>query len=45
MFPDLHRPAPKVASSNVVRVDLVRLDELIRIVGEMVTSRARMKIR
>jgi len=41
--PDIHRPAPKVASSNVVRVDLVRLDELIRIVGEMVTSRARME--
>jgi len=40
---DTHRPAPKVASSNVVRVDLVRLDELIRIVGEMVTSRARME--
>jgi two-component system chemotaxis sensor kinase CheA len=40
--PDTHRPAPKVAS-NVVRVDLVRLDELIRIVGEMVTSRARME--
>src|SRR3954468_24098221 len=40
---DTHRSAPKVASSNVVRVDLVRLDELIRIVGEMVTSRARME--
>ena len=40
---EIHRPAPKVASSNVVRVDLVRLDELIRIVGEMVTSRARME--
>jgi two-component system chemotaxis sensor kinase CheA len=40
---EIHRPAPKVASSNVVRVDLVRLDELIRTVGEMVTSRARME--
>jgi two-component system chemotaxis sensor kinase CheA len=40
---ELHRPAPKVASSNVVRVDLVRLDELIRMMGEMVTSRARIE--
>jgi len=41
--PDIHGAAPKAASSNVVRVDLVRLDELIRIVGELGTSRARME--
>ena len=29
--------------SNLVRVDLVRLDDLMRIVGEMVTSRARIE--
>ena len=40
---EIHRPAPKVASSNVVRVDLVRLDELIRMMGEMVTSRSRLE--
>jgi two-component system chemotaxis sensor kinase CheA len=40
---EVHRPATKVASSNVVRVDLVRLDELIRMMGEMVTSRARLE--
>jgi two-component system, chemotaxis family, sensor kinase CheA len=40
---ELHQPAPKVASSNVVRVDLARLDELIRMMGEMVTSRARLE--
>jgi len=40
---ETHRPAPKVASSNVVRVDLVRLDELIRMMGEMVTSRSRLE--
>jgi two-component system chemotaxis sensor kinase CheA len=40
---EIHRPAPRVASSNVVRVDLVRLDELIQTLGEMVTSRARME--
>lgn len=32
-----------LAPSNVVRVDLARLDELMRIVGELVTSRARME--
>jgi two-component system chemotaxis sensor kinase CheA len=40
---DVHRPAPRVASSNVVRVDLARLDELIRMMGEMVTCRARIE--
>lgn len=32
-----------LAPSNVVRVDLARLDELMRLVGELVTSRARME--
>jgi two-component system chemotaxis sensor kinase CheA len=31
------------APSNVVRVDLARLDELMRLIGELVTSRARME--
>jgi len=31
------------ASSNLVRVDLARLDDLMRIVGEMVTNRARIE--
>jgi two-component system, chemotaxis family, sensor kinase CheA len=42
------RPAPAapaaqmLAPSNVVRVDLARLDELMRLIGELVTSRARL---
>ena len=42
------RPIPAVpaasmlAPSNVVRVDLARLDELMRLIGELVTSRARL---
>ncbi|HEX8188085.1 MAG TPA: chemotaxis protein CheA, partial [Pyrinomonadaceae bacterium] len=32
-----------LAPSNVVRVDLARLDDLMRLVGELVTSRARME--
>ncbi|HKX31173.1 MAG TPA: chemotaxis protein CheA [Blastocatellia bacterium] len=32
-----------VAPSNVVRVDLMRLDDLMRMVGELVISRARLK--
>lgn len=32
-----------LAPSNVVRVDLARLDELMRLIGELVTSRARME--
>lgn len=42
------RPIPPVpaasmlAPSNVVRVDLARLDELMRLIGELVTSRARL---
>lgn len=35
--------APALAPSNVVRVDLARLDELMRMVGELVTSRARLE--
>jgi two-component system chemotaxis sensor kinase CheA len=31
-----------LAPSNVVRVELARLDELMRLIGELVTSRARM---
>ena len=34
--------ASMLASSNVVRVDLARLDELMRLIGELVTSRARL---
>jgi two-component system chemotaxis sensor kinase CheA len=40
------RPAPTVpttAPSNVVRVDLSRLDDLMRMVGELVVSRARLE--
>lgn len=33
---------PALAQSNFVRVDLARLDELMRLVGELVTSRARL---
>ena len=32
-----------LAPSNFVRVDLVRLDELMRLVGDLVTSRARLE--
>jgi two-component system chemotaxis sensor kinase CheA len=34
-------PAAKIAPASVVRVDLDRLDELMRIVGELVISRTR----
>ncbi len=34
--------AQMLAPSNVVRVDLARLDELMRLIGELVTSRARL---
>jgi len=39
-------PAPSMTSaapSNVVRVDLTRLDDLMRMVGELVVSRARLE--
>jgi two-component system, chemotaxis family, sensor kinase CheA len=32
-----------LAPSNVVRVDLARLDELMRLIGELVTNRARLE--
>ena len=35
--------SPALTMSNVVRVDLARLDELMRMVGELVTSRARLE--
>ncbi len=34
--------AVMLAPSNVVRVDLARLDDLMRLIGELVTSRARL---
>ena len=34
--------ASMLAPSNVVRVDLARLDELMRLIGELVTNRARL---
>lgn len=34
--------ASTLAPGNVVRVDLARLDELMRLIGELVTSRARL---
>jgi two-component system, chemotaxis family, sensor kinase CheA len=37
------KAAVSALSSNLVRVDLARLDDLMRIVGEMVTSRARIE--
>jgi two-component system chemotaxis sensor kinase CheA len=41
------REAPQLtlssASSNLVRVDLARLDDLVRMIGEMVTTRARIE--
>lgn len=35
-------PVPGVAASNVVRVGLPRLDELLRMIGELVISRSRL---
>ena len=37
------QPAPTIAPASVVRVDLDRLDELMRIVGELVISRTRLE--
>ena len=37
------QPAPMIAPASVVRVDLDRLDELMRIVGELVISRTRLE--
>jgi two-component system, chemotaxis family, sensor kinase CheA len=36
-------PVPMVAPASVVRVDLERLDELMRIIGELVISRTRLE--
>ena len=36
-------PVAFVAPSHVVRVDLTRLDELLRIMGDMVVHRARLE--
>ena len=36
-------PSPALAPANIVRVDLARLDELMRMVGELVISRARLE--
>ncbi|MBV9929115.1 MAG: chemotaxis protein CheA [Acidobacteria bacterium] len=36
-------PAVTLGAANVVRVDLARLDELMRMVGELVVSRARLE--
>jgi two-component system chemotaxis sensor kinase CheA len=36
-------PTPMIAPASVVRVDLDRLDELMRIVGELVISRTRLE--
>ncbi|HEU5194297.1 MAG TPA: chemotaxis protein CheA [Methylomirabilota bacterium] len=35
-------PAPAAAAAHFVRVDLARLDELMRIIGDLVISRARL---
>ena len=37
------RDAPAIAPSNIVRVSLGRLDDLMRMVGELVISRARLE--
>jgi two-component system chemotaxis sensor kinase CheA len=41
--PGEHNPNPFLAPSHVVRVDLPRLDELMRIVGEMVIKKSRLE--
>jgi two-component system chemotaxis sensor kinase CheA len=37
-----NQPVPTIAPASVVRVDLERLDELMRIIGELVISRTRL---
>ena len=39
----LHAPGAPLSSSNFVRVDLARLDDLMRLVGDLVVSRARLE--
>ncbi|HKG23923.1 MAG TPA: chemotaxis protein CheA, partial [Blastocatellia bacterium] len=41
--PEAANAAPVISPSNVVRVSLGRLDELMRMVGELVISRARLE--
>lgn len=43
--PDENRPSLFIAPSHVVRVDLSRLDELMRIAGELVIHRSRLEER
>jgi two-component system chemotaxis sensor kinase CheA len=37
------QPAARVAASNVVRVDLAKLDDVMRMIGDLVISRARLE--
>jgi len=41
--PKENQPVPTIAPTSVVRVDLDRLDELMRIIGELVISRTRLE--
>lgn len=41
--PKLSQPVPTIAPAAVVRVDLDRLDELMRIIGELVISHTRLE--
>jgi two-component system chemotaxis sensor kinase CheA len=41
--PRVTEPVPTIAPASVVRVDLDRLDELMRIIGELVISRTRLE--
>ncbi|WP_020480618.1 chemotaxis protein CheA, partial [Kamptonema formosum] len=41
--PSAPAPPPALAPANIVRVDLARLDELMRMVGDLVISRARLE--
>ena len=41
--PRAKEPVPTIAPASVVRVDLDRLDELMRIIGELVISRTRLE--
>ena len=40
--PPVSEPLPSLAPSSVVRVDLFRLDDLMRMVGELVVTRSRL---
>jgi two-component system chemotaxis sensor kinase CheA len=42
-LPRDNQPVPTIAPASVVRVDLDRLDELMRIIGELVISRTRLE--